>query len=137
MNKKISRLLYRSFEGRLKEKEQARLEKALERSPELRAERDQIHRQRKMLSGGAIGSFAPGFADRVMGRLDASAAGSNGWELFYATLLTLFRRFAIAGAVAMLLLLTYNLHLGDKLSPEEIFFASDATHEELMRLPLF
>ncbi len=137
MSKTILRLLYRSFEGRLSEKERTSLEKALEQSPELRAEKERIRQQRELLSEGAAGSFGPGFADRVMGRLDAAETGSNGWDLFYATLLTLFRRFAIAGGVALLLLLTYNLRLGDKLSPEEIFFASDATHEELKRLPLF
>jgi anti-sigma factor RsiW len=121
----------------MSENERTSLEEALERSPELRAEKERIRQQRELLSEGAAGSFGPGFSDRVMGRLDASAASSNGWELFYATLLTLFRRFAIAGAVALLLLLTYNLRLGDKLSSEEIFFASDATYEELKQLPLF
>ncbi|MGB2908607.1 MAG: hypothetical protein WBB73_16015 [Candidatus Aminicenantaceae bacterium] len=137
MNKKTLRLLYRSLDGRVSKKEQRILEEALGRSPELKAEKEQIQRQREMLSQGAAHSFAPGFADRVVGGLDTSAAGTNGWELFYATLLTLFQRFAIAGAAALLLLLIYNLQLGDQLSPEEIFFASDATHEELKRLPLF
>ena len=137
MIKKTLRLLYRSFECRLSEREQASLEQALERSPELRAEKERIQLQREMLSQGPASSFGPAFAERVMGRLDAAETGSNGGELFYATWLMLFRRFAIAGAVALLLLLSYNLRLGDKLSSEEIFFASDATHEELKRLPLF
>jgi hypothetical protein len=137
MNTKTLRLLYRSFEDRLSEKEQAILEGALERSPELRLEKDRIRQQREMLSQGAAHTFGPGFADRVLGRLEAPAAGTNGWEQFYSTLLTLFRRFAIAGALALLLLLTYNLQLGDKLSAEEVFFASEAAHEELRRLPLF
>jgi hypothetical protein len=137
MNKKIHRLLYRSFEDRLSEKEQTILGEALERSPELRLEKERIRRQREMLSQGAALSFGPGFADRVMGRLNGADIGANGWELFYATLISLFRRFAIAGAVALLVLLFYNLRLGDKLSSEEIFFASDAAHEELRQLPLF
>jgi len=137
MNKKIHRLLYRSFEYRLSEKEQTILGEALERSPELRLEKERIRRQREMLSQGAALSFGPGFADRVMGRLDGAEIGANGWELFYATLISLFRRFAIAGAVTLLVLLFYNLSLGDKLSSEEIFFASDAAHEELRQLPLF
>jgi hypothetical protein len=137
MNKKTLRLLYRSFDGRVSEKELRFLEEALGRSPELKAEKEQIQRQREMLSQGAALSFAPGFADRVIGGLDTSAADTNGWEQFYAILLTLFRRFAIAGAVALLLLLTYNLRLGDQLSLEEAFFASDTTVEELRRLPLF
>jgi len=137
MNKKIHRLLYRSFEDRLSEKEQTILGETLERSPELRLEKERIRRQREMLSQGAALSFGPGFADRVMGRMDGADIGANGWELFYATLISLFRRFAIAGAVTLLVLLFYNLSLGDKLSSEELFFASDAAHEELRQLPLF
>lgn len=137
MNKKMHRFLYRSFEDRLSEKEQTILGEALERSLELRLEKERVQQQREMLSQGAAHSFGPDFADRVMGRLDGADIGANGWELFYATLVSLFRRFAIAGAVTLLVLLFYNLSLGDKLSSEEIFFASDAAHEELRQLPLF
>ena len=137
MNKKLKRLLYRSFDDRLSERELSRLNKALERSLELREERDRIRKQRELLAQAENPAFAPGFADRVLRRLERPAAEGNGWDLLYTTLLNLFRRLALAGALALLLLLIYNLQLGDKLSPEEAFFASDTTYEELRRLPLF
>jgi hypothetical protein len=137
MTKKMLKLLYRSFDGRLGERELNKLNRELERSPELREERDRIQRQRELLNQAGSPAFAPGFVDRVLQRLEKTGEGANGWDLFYVTLLKLFRRFALAGAAALLLLLIYNLKLGDKLSPEEAFFASDTTYEELRRLPLF
>jgi anti-sigma factor RsiW len=137
MNKNLKKLLYRSFDGPLSDKERRRLKEALARSPELREEHDRIKLQRKLLKQAEKPEFAPGFADRVLRRLEASGAEGNGWEHFYSALLAMFRRLALAGGVALLLLLIYNLQLGDKISSEEAFFASDTTYEELRRLPLF
>jgi hypothetical protein len=138
MNKTTyKKLLYRSFDGSLSERKLRRLNEALARSPELREERDRITLQRELLKQAEKPEFAPGFADRVLRRLEASGAEGNGWDQFYSLLLNLFRRIVLAGAAALLLLLIYNLQLGDKISSEEAFFASDTTYEELRRLPLF
>jgi anti-sigma factor RsiW len=137
MNKKILRLLYRAADGELSDKEKLKLSRALEASPQLRREKDRIHQQRESLRQGAASSFSPGFADRLMHRIQRLESESNGWELFYATLAAFFRRFAIVGALALLLLLSYNLKLGDRLEADEVFFASDAAYEELRQLPLF
>ena len=136
MNKKALKLLYRSFDARLSQRNQRKLAEALDRSPELRNEKVQLQAQRSMLAKSQAHAFSPQFADRVIQRLKTET-GSNGWEQFYETLLTLFRRFAVIGAVILFLLLSYNLKLGDKLSLEEVFFASDAAYEELQRLSLF
>lgn len=136
MNKKVLKLMYRSFDARLSQRNQRKLAEALERSQQLRNEKKRIQEQRSMLAKSPTHAFSPQFADRVIQRLKTEI-GSNGWEQFYENLLTLFRRFAVIGAVALFLLLSYNLKLGDKLSMEEVFFASDAAYEELQRLPLF
>ena len=135
MNEKLKKLLYRSFDGPLSDEEQRQLNTALERSQELREEHNSIKHQRELLQQAGNSTFAPGFADRVLRRLEKP--GANGWEYFYTALLVMFRRLALAGAVALLLLLIYNVQLGDKISPEEAFFASDTTYEELRQLPLF
>ncbi len=49
----------------------------------------------------------------------------------------MFRRFAIAGAVILIALVIYNLRIGENISSEEIFYASDVTIEEIRELPLF
>lgn len=137
MDKKILKLLYRSFDDDLDEKEQEQLEKALEESTEVQKEWEQIAAQRRALAKSTPFSFEPLFAERVMSRIETIGKKKNGVESFYETLLVMFRRFAIVGAAILLILLIYNLQSGDILSSEEILFASDFTFEEILNLPLF
>ena len=136
MNKKILELLYLSFDSNLDEKEQKQLAEALKNSEELRKEKEQILAQRRTVSDSAERSFKPFFAERVMNRID-SISEKNGLEIFYETLKSVFRRFAIVSAVIMIVLISYNLATRDSLSSEEIFYASDVTFEEILDLPLF
>ena len=136
-NKKIIELLYRSFDDNLKEKEQKQLAEALENSKELRQEKELIAAQRQAVSDSAAQSFKPFFAERVMNRIKEISEKKNTLETFYDTFKAVFQRFAIAGAVIMLALIIYNLGIGDSLSIEEIFYASDFTFEEILQLPLF
>lgn len=136
-NKKIIELLYRSFDDNLKEKEQKQLAETLENSKELRQEKELIAAQRQAVSDSAAQSFKPFFAERVMNRIKEISEKKNTLETFYDTFKAVFQRFAIAGAVIMLALIIYNLGIGDSLSIEEIFYASDFTFEEILQLPLF
>jgi hypothetical protein len=137
MDKKILKLLYRSFDDELNEKERERLEKAMMESKELQREKEKILMQRQALAESETISFKPFFAERVMNQIEALGKKKNGFESFYETLLLMFRRFAIVGATILLLLLVYNLQTGDILSTEEIMFASDFTFEKILDLPLF
>lgn len=137
MDKNILKLLYRSFEGELTEKERERLEKAMKESAGLRKEKGRILAQRKALAERTAPSFKPHFSERVMHRIESLDRKENGFESFYKTLLVMFRRFAIASAAILLLLLIYNLQSGDILSSDEIYYASDVTFEEILDLPLF
>lgn len=136
MNEKILKLLYRSFDDDLDDKERNELEKALKKSYELRREREKILAQRKAISESATQSFKPFFAERVMARIDALSE-KTGTETFYETFRAVFRPFAIAGAIAMAALILYNLGIGDILSSEEVFYVSDSTIEEILQLPIF
>jgi len=136
MNKKILELLYRFFDSNLDEKEQKQLAEALKNSEELRKEKEQILAQRRTVSDSAERSFKPFFAERLMNRID-SIFEKNGLEIFYETLKSVFRRFAIVSSVIMIVLISYNLATRDSLSSEEIFYASDVTFEEILDLPLF
>jgi len=137
MVKKVKKLLYRSFDEDLSDAEKSNLEKALEVSEELRKDMAEIHRQRQALSQNEGVSFEPMFAERVINRLSSPPVLENGLEAFYETFKNMFRKIAIAGAVTMLVLISYNLTIGDQVTEEEAFFASDITYEELSRLPLF
>ncbi len=138
MNKKILKLLYRSFDTELSEKNQKRLDNALEKSEELRLEKERALAQRQALAKNGTQSFSPFFAERVMGQIESlGQAKKNGFELFYETFKAMFQRLAIVSAVVLLVLVSYNLIKGDILPQEEIIFASDAAMEEILELPLF
>ena len=138
MNKKILKLLYRSFDTELSEKSQKRLDDALERSNELRMERARALAQRQALAKSGTQSFGPFFAERVMGRIESlGQSKTNGFELFYETFKAMFQRLAIASAVVLLALASYNLVKGDIIPQDEVIFASDSAMEEILDLPLF
>jgi anti-sigma factor RsiW len=137
MDNKILKLLYRSFDDELNEKEREQLEKAMKESKELQKEKERILAQRQALAESSSPSFKPLFAERVMNRIETLGQKNNGFESFYETLLLMFRRFAIIGAAILLILLIYNLRTGDALSTDEIFYASDVAIEKMIDLPLF
>ncbi len=137
MDKKIEKLLYRSFDDELNPNEREKLDQALKRSEELRKEKERILAQRQALATGAASSFKPFFAERVTSKIASLDKKKNGLESFYETLLFMFRRFAIIGAAIGILLLIYNLRTGDILSTDDILYASDFTFEKILNLPLF
>jgi anti-sigma factor RsiW len=137
MNKKILKLLYRSFDDGLSEKERKQLEEALEASTEIQREKEQIAAERQAISASAVQSFKPGFAERVMSRIQAMGEEENTLEAFYGTLKAVFRRLAVAAAVIMIALITINLIIGECLSAHKAFYISELTFEEVLQLPLF
>ena len=137
MNKKILKLLYRSFDDDLDAKEQKQLAEALENSEELRKEKEQIEAQRQAISNSSAQSFKPFFAERMMSRIQALGEKENILETFYETLKAAFWRFAATGAVIMIALISINLVIGESLSMDEAFYVSELTFEEILQLPLF
>ncbi|MFC2164665.1 hypothetical protein ACFLT2_06695 [Acidobacteriota bacterium] len=138
MNKKILKLLYRSLDTELSGKNQKRLDEALHMSEELRLERERASAIRQDLIKSRTQSFTPFFAERVMGKIESlGQAKKNGFELFYETFKAMFRRLAMASAIVLLVLVSYNLIKSDLLPEDEIIFASDAAMEEILELPLF
>lgn len=137
MNNKILKLLYRSFDEDLEEKEQKLLEEALKNSEELRREKEQILAQRQAISKSAAKSFKPFFVKRVMRRINALGEKENALENFYDSFKAMFWRFATVGAVGLIVLILYNLVAGNSLPLEEAFYVSDLTFEEILRMPLF
>jgi len=135
-NKKELKLLYRFFDSELNEKEKKQLEEALKISEELRQEKEQISAQRKAISESTATSFKPFFAERVISRIDSIKKG-NGLVDFYESLKAIFRRFAIAGIVIMLILIFYNFTTGEGMSVDDAFYTSDVIFEEILDMPLF
>ena len=135
-DKKVLKLLYRSFDDQLTEKEQQRLAQALECSPGLCREKEQLETQRQAVADTVVGSFKPFFVERVLARVNALEGKTDGLELqrFYKSLVTVFRRVAIAGAVISLVFIIYNLGVGGSLPLEEALTMSDSTLLEILAI---
>jgi len=106
---KIQELLYLSFDGRLSEEEQRQLENALASSPRLREEKARIETLRRKIGQQAARSFRPFFAERVMNAVTAAGKTKNGLERFAESLQLAFRRVALVGATAILVLMAVNI----------------------------
>ena len=133
MSKRIKRWLYRSLDHDLRPRVKKKLDAALARSPVLRAERERILAQRRNIAGVAATSFGPLFAERVMSRIRRM---DQSVDPFYEALKSAFRKFAVAGTILVILLLSYNLVKENSFNSEEIFFTADTTFENMLRLPL-
>ncbi len=106
MNERLLELLYRSFDDELTKEEQRELVEALSFWPELREEKKRITEMRQMIASEAVRSFKPFFSNRVMRRLKEKTTTG---EDFFESLLWAFRRIALAGALALLLLIANNV----------------------------
>jgi hypothetical protein len=136
MDKKALKLLYRSFEEKLKEREQNQLKEALEKSEELRREKEKITEMRKAVSESAYGTFEPFFAERVMNRIVAEEKERAVVSVF-EPLKAVFQRLAIAAAIVIIVLIVYNLSIGESFTMNEAFYVSELTSEEILPIPLF
>lgn len=135
--KSIRTLLYRSFEEKLKPKEEARLRRALADSPELRAEKEEIIRLRQFLEERDKFNFSPHFDEKVLTKWRQEKERLEKTLSFEEQLSSIFVKLAYIGTAVAVVLVIINVILGDVLSSEEIFFASDSLYETLLHLPFF
>ncbi len=135
MDQKALELLYRSFDAPLTPEEQRQLREALEKSRELRQEQEEIATMRRAVSQNTVPGFEPFFAERVMRRIRAGAkTGRKTGEDFSSSLAWSFRRIAMAGAIAALLLLANNIYRGGGISVSAIFAMPQLTIEDAWAL---
>ena len=127
MNDQFYSLLIRSFDDSLDEKERIRLGQALLDS-ELRVERDHIVVLRTKIKETAASAFEPFFVQRLLQRL------ASAHEEFQRWLLRDYRRVAVAGAVLVLLLASYNMSKRDSVSLAAAFAQPEYTLEQVLRL---
>ncbi len=134
--KKNLMLLYRSFDESLDEKRKHRLEKALEKSSELRKEESYIKSQRNLISNSHSSSFQPSFTEKVIEQINAIESKSNGLDLqlFYDSLVSVFRKVAIAGAIGSIAILLLSPGFNDILRLEAIFGMPDFTLMEILSI---
>lgn len=109
MKSKVWKLLYKSFDHELSEKEHRLLNQARKNSPELRREEKEILRQRRMLAASGPPKFGPHFADRILDRLREEEKPPVTNDVFYHAMRTVFRRVALAAAMLVLVMVSYNI----------------------------
>jgi hypothetical protein len=136
MNKYPLDLLYRSFDCRLSDEEQKELEQALIDSSELREEKERITALRSALTSSNVESFRSYFTNRVIQKVEALESSVVSRELFFDSLIRLFRPIAVAGIAAALILITLNLSGSDEITLAAAFGVSEEGVEELMETPL-
>lgn len=134
--KKNLKLLYRSFDDSLDEKRKHRLEKALKKSPELRNEESYAKSQRLLISNSHSFSFQPSFMEKVIEQINSIETKSNGLDLqlFYDSLVSVFQKVAIAGAIASIAILLLSPGINDILRMEAIFGMPDFTLREILSI---
>jgi len=138
MKQKILNLLYRSFEENLSQTEKETLDKELEHSQTLRNERDKIIKMRGLVKTDPNYTFQPLFADRVMGKIQTQVkTNSPTVQEFFDSLLWTFRRVAIAGVFAVLLLFTYNIINSGQFSLTSMLGMPQLTVEDTLELDDF
>jgi hypothetical protein len=135
MDQKILKLIYRSFDDQLTREEQQQLDAALESSLELRKEKARIASMRNMVFRTAGTKFEPNFAERVMSQIHSKIENKSATvEDFFNSILWSFRRFAMAGAVAILLLLAINIIKNESLSIDSVLGIPQLTIENTWQL---
>ena len=136
MNTPNHERLLRLLDGALTPDEEARLRDDLARSPELRAELDEVKALRGLLQTTVRASteqaLKPFFADRLMRRLAPASqplAATARDEEFFGSLLHLFRPVAVAGVLLILGFAAYNVALSGE------YEAQASTTEAVLGLP--
>ncbi len=136
MNKKMLRLMYKSFDIELKQREKIKLNEAIMGAKKLQEEKEQIEKMRGLFEKSRVYSFTPHFAEMVIQRIREKEPLCH-IELINEWLRSVFSRFAFVSVILLIALVTYNLILGEMLTSDELIFSSGVIFEELFNLPLF
>ncbi|MCB0279359.1 MAG: hypothetical protein KDD94_07645 [Calditrichaeota bacterium] len=103
-------LLYQSFDRELTEKESDDLELGLQTFPELREKKESIEQLRESLADfKEFSAFSDGFANRVMGKINATKALKKADILLFNSINHSFKRIAIAALFLIVSLFAINM----------------------------
>ena len=120
MKKKDLKLLLHSFDKELKSGDQKLLDEALEKSAELREQKESIIKMRNAISNTKTEVFKPFFAERVMSKIYSLEKPSSK-DIEFESLFSIFRPVAVSAVVLIIMFISYNWFSNGQL-PEEIAF---------------
>ena len=112
MNRRLYKLMVRSFDAPLSKQERIELDAGLASSEELRKSRQEIERVRAALHSPDRALFKPFFAERVQLRL------STPQQSIADCFVSIFRTVAVGASVLFILCASYNLSRGSAFSFE-------------------
>ena len=108
MDEKILDLLYRSFDSELTQDEQNKLDQSLAKSKELESHKKEMLKMRNSLKRKSPQGFGYMFADKVMEKISHLENKSSD-ELFFDSIISVFRPIAIAATFIAIFLVSYNV----------------------------
>jgi len=115
--KRLLYLLYSSLENDLSGKEQEELNKGLEANPDLKERKARLQDMHQSLRAGHGKPFAPGFADRVLDQVRMSKSEE---ENLFDSIIWSFRRLAVIGTAAILILAFSNILSGKEFTLDSL-----------------
>ena len=125
MKKEERDLLIKSLDSKLSASEEKILKNALNDSEELANERDRLLDLRQSLKTSRANSFANGFEDRVMAKIQG---GNN--EEFSRYLFRVFKPVAIAAILLIIITASVNVWNSEQISLDGIMAINDVSPEE-------
>jgi hypothetical protein len=136
MNKKLKELLYKKFDAQLSGKEQELLSTAMKSDRWMQDERDSIERLRAAIKVSTQATFGSFFVEKVVNAVKKIREQDITRELFVEFAFRFFRKLALAGIVACLLLFSINAIKNKNSTPIDRLANSDLTFEQMI-LPSF
>ncbi len=118
-------LLIKSLDSDLSPEERFILDRALQQSAELQAEKAHLLNLRRSLKSEAAKTFHQGFEDRVMARIQHETEAALTNSLFH-----IFRPVAVAAVLLIVITVSINVFSSDHLSIESILTLSDISPDE-------
>ncbi len=126
-------LLIKSFDTELSDQERYQLKAALERSPELLHEQENLLALRKSL-GSSRSDFKPFFEARVLAAIASEANNSRAARMVESMTVT-FRKVALAGAVAAVVLAAVNMSTQQEISIPAAFALEEQQESSPLQTP--
>lgn len=127
-------LLYRSLDSELTSEENEKLQEGLRHNPDLEQERQTVIRMRSTLKTQSQKGFAPGFADRVLTRLQNEQNEQPAEDNLFSSVMWSFRRVALIGAASILFLAFNNFMQAKEVSVDSLFALPTVSLENTIAL---
>ncbi|MCK4795794.1 MAG: hypothetical protein KAT05_00355 [Spirochaetes bacterium] len=134
MNKKLLKLLYKSFDFKLSKKEQNLLDKNLTESEKIKNEKNTISQMRKSIAGCIETSFKPNFIENVMYKIKNIKAEEKSKYLFFECLVYNFKRIAAVALIICIILFSVIIIKQEKNPLLNLLIRSEVSFESFLEL---